>query len=83
MPVQLRPKFLFKNGSDIGAGSPFVSDALFEHAPTYIYHAAIRSNDTYMIVGGIRIVFDSTPELSAKLKDSIPEKSSFSVFYIN
>ncbi len=63
--------------------SPFISDTLYENAPTYIYHAAIRSNDSNAVVGGIGIVFDSTPEFSAMLKDSIPEKSSFSAFYIN
>lgn len=63
--------------------SPFTSDTLYENEPTYIYHAAIRSNDNNAVVGGIGIVFDATPEFTAMLKDGIPDKPSFKAFYIN
>ena len=63
--------------------SPFVPDALYDNAPTYIYHAAIMAPDSITVVGGIGIVFDSAPELSAMLQGGIAEKESIKAFYID
>lgn len=63
--------------------SPFVSDALYGNAPTYIYHAAIMAPDSDAVVGGIGIVFDSAPELFAMLQGGIAEKESIQALYID
>jgi chemotaxis signal transduction protein len=63
--------------------SPFATDRLYENAPTYIYHAAIRAPSGNTVVGGIGLVFDSTPEFQAMLKGGITTKESFKAFYVN
>jgi chemotaxis signal transduction protein len=63
--------------------SPFEPSSLYHDAPTYIYHAAIRNIEGDDIVGGIGIVFDSTPELLAMLQSSLTEDSSRKAFYVN
>ena len=63
--------------------SPFTPDSFYENSPTYIYHAAIRSNQNNMVVGGIGIVFDSTVEFSGMLEEAITTNSSYKAFYIN
>jgi len=64
------------------AVSAFQKTWLYENRATYIYHAAIRSlENPHAIVGGIGIVFDSEPEFSAMLCDSLPHKEgSFALF---
>lgn len=52
--------------------SKFEPTPLYKNKPTYIYAAAIRSEDNVNIVGGIGIVFDSTPQFSAMLSDALP-----------
>jgi chemotaxis signal transduction protein len=52
--------------------SRFEPSALYADQPTYIYAAAIRALDTNSVVGGIGIVFDSTPQFSAMLTDALP-----------
>lgn len=51
--------------------SDFIKTPLYENRPTYIYNAAIKENNK--ILGGIGIVFDSEPELSAMLYDTLPK----------
>jgi chemotaxis signal transduction protein len=63
--------------------SPFVPDSLYGNAPTYIYHAAIMGTTGNTAVGGIGIVFDSTPEFFAMLQGGIAEKESIKAFYID
>ena len=63
--------------------SPFVADALYGNAPTYIYHAAIMAPNGDSVVGGIGIVFDSSTEFYAMLQGGIAEKVSVKAFYID
>ncbi|MDP2248574.1 MAG: chemotaxis protein CheW, partial [Nitrosomonadales bacterium] len=67
--------------------SRFEPTPLYKDKPTYIYAAAIRSEDNTSIVGGIGIVFDSQPQFSAMLQDSLPRdadghpiKGSFTLY---
>ncbi|OIR17611.1 CheW-like domain protein [mine drainage metagenome] len=62
---------------------PFRPDALYDGAPTYIYHAAIMAPDSATVVGGVGIVFDSANEFFAMLQGGIAEKESMSAFYID
>lgn len=53
--------------------SPFLPFDCYDGAHTYIYNAAIRSSQkTNEVIGGIGIVFDSTAEFYAILKDILP-----------
>lgn len=52
--------------------SKFEPTPLYKNKSTYIYAAAIRATDNNSIVGGIGIVFDSTPQFSAILHDVSP-----------
>jgi chemotaxis signal transduction protein len=56
--------------------SKFEPTPLYKDDPTYIYGAAIRSEDGQFIVGGIGIVFDSTPQFAAMLEDSLPRDAN-------
>ena len=67
--------------------SEFESTPLYDGQCTYIYAAPIRHLDGNSIVGGIAIVFDSTPQFQAMLRDVVPRDSdnqsvagSFTVF---
>jgi chemotaxis signal transduction protein len=67
--------------------SAFEKTPLYNDQSTYIYSAPIRHLDNNSIVGGIAIVFDSTPQFQAMLKDVVPRDSddaavtdSFTVF---
>jgi chemotaxis signal transduction protein len=64
--------------------SPFAATALYDNRDTYIYHAAIRDlNEPNKIVGGIGIVFDSTPEFRNMLSAGVVDKPKMSAFYID
>lgn len=56
--------------------SRFEASPLYRNQPTYIYSAAIRSENSPMVVGGIGIVFDSTPQFAAMLQDSLPRDTN-------
>lgn len=62
--------------------SPFEESWLYESNPTYVYNAAIRHiDDLNKVVGGIGIVFDSTPEFRHMLEDCLPDKpGAFGLF---
>jgi len=62
--------------------SPFEDSWLYGDNPTYIYNAAIRHiDDMDKVVGGIGIVFDSTPEFKHMLEDCLPDKpGAFGLF---
>ena len=64
--------------------TPFAPTSLYDGAPTYIYHAAIRDpgNDSQM-VGGIGIVFDATVEFSAMLQSGLAGKDAAHAFYVD
>ncbi|MDA8327478.1 MAG: chemotaxis protein CheW [Betaproteobacteria bacterium] len=64
--------------------TPFMPTSLYNNASTYVYHAAIRHPDNpQRIVGGIGIVFDSTPEFSAMLHGGLNGKKDTTAFFIN
>jgi chemotaxis signal transduction protein len=54
------------------AVSGFEPTPLYEGAPTLIYTAAVQSPIGGRALGGIAIVFDSTPQFAAILTDSLP-----------
>jgi chemotaxis signal transduction protein len=56
--------------------SQFEQTPLYNGKHTYIYAAPIRHLDGNSIVGGIAIVFDSTPQFQAMLRDVIPRDKS-------
>ena len=60
--------------------SSFSPSELYAQAPTYIYSAAIRAPEAGADpVGGIAIVFDSTPQFEAMLRDALPRQSNGNV----
>lgn len=55
------------------AVSPFIKSNLYADRHTYIYNASITSlEDSTNVVGGIGVVFDSAPQFSEMLMDSLP-----------
>ncbi len=68
--------------------SDFQQTELYKDAHTYLYHAAIKEwGNMEQNVGGIGLVFDSTPEFEAMLNETQPKylnqtinKSTFSAF---
>jgi len=58
--------------------SSFIKTDLYDDKETYIYNAAIRSQGSQKVVGGVGVVFDSEPEFLAILNDTLPkdEKSN-------
>lgn len=64
--------------------SAFAPTELYDGAPTYVYHAALRDiADDRKIVGGIGIVFDSAPELLNMLKAGLGERRNMSAFFVD
>ena len=70
------------------AVSPFATTELYDNQHTYIYHAPIKHwQESNLNVGGIALVFDSTPEFRAMLDDTEPKymnaaisEATFSLF---
>ena len=56
--------------------SRFVPSPLYGNRPTYIYSAAVRAPDDSHAVGGIAIVFDALPQISAMLNDALPHDAN-------
>jgi chemotaxis signal transduction protein len=56
--------------------SQFEPTPLYNDQPTYIYAAAVHDPDGKRVVGGIGIVFDSTPQFSALLGGALPRDPS-------
>ncbi|HWZ49002.1 MAG TPA: chemotaxis protein CheW [Herbaspirillum sp.] len=72
-----------RNGQDYYV-SPFCPTPLYDGGETYIYHAAIRAlNDETQIVGGIGIVFDSTPEFLNMLRSGLGGKKQMAAFFVD
>ncbi|CAK0780784.1 Chemotaxis protein CheW [Gammaproteobacteria bacterium] len=64
--------------------TPFASNPLYNNLPTYVYHAAIRHPENpKTIVGGIGIVFDAAPQLSAMLHGGLNGKAGTTAFFLN
>lgn len=62
------------------AVSAFMATQLYANHPTYVYSAAIREPERgNAVVGGIAIVFDSTPQFAAMLQDALPRKEDGSI----
>jgi len=61
----------------------FEASDLYNQAPTYVYHAAIRAPENTAVVGGIGIVFDSTPELLAMLNSGFKSSDVVRGFYVD
>lgn len=53
--------------------SEFEQTYLYDNSYSYIYNASILHDENDTIVGGIAIVFDSTTQFQAMLKDSLPK----------
>lgn len=53
--------------------SDFVSSDLYKDGYTYIYNAAIRSEDASEVLGGIGIVFDSKHQFETMIKEALPK----------
>lgn len=51
--------------------TPLRPSPLYEGRPTWVYHAAIRENGEGPVLGGIGIVFDTTPQLEAMLHGAL------------
>lgn len=56
--------------------SKFVPSAQYDDKYTYIYNASITSVERNNVVGGIGIVFDSEPQFTEMLNDSLPKDES-------
>ncbi|KAB2919201.1 MAG: chemotaxis protein CheW [Dechloromonas sp.] len=56
--------------------SPFAPSPLYGNRPTYVYSAAVRAPDDSHVVGGIAIVFDGLPQISAMLNDALPHDAN-------
>lgn len=57
------------------AVSEFEATKLYNGAHSYIFAAAVQSLTGGQVVGGVAIVFDSTPQFSAILHDVLPQVS--------
>lgn len=55
--------------------SSFSPTDLYTEQPTYVFSAAVREPDGSEPVGGISIVFDSTPQFQAMLQDVLPRQA--------
>ena len=56
--------------------SGFVPSRQYDNKHTYIYNASITSLEHNHVVGGIGIVFDSAPQFTEMLNDSLPKDES-------
>ncbi|MFL9924233.1 chemotaxis protein CheW [Herbaspirillum lusitanum] len=64
--------------------SKFEPSTLYGERDTYIYHAAIRDlQHDDSVVGGIGIVFDSTPEFFNMLRSGLAGKAKTKAFYVD
>ncbi len=55
--------------------SGFSGSDLYSGEPTYVFTAAVREPNGTEPVGGIAIVFDSTPQFQAMLRDALPRQT--------
>ncbi|HEY8605969.1 MAG TPA: chemotaxis protein CheW [Noviherbaspirillum sp.] len=64
--------------------SPFSPTPLYDGRPTYVYYAAIRDPGTQAaVVGGIGIVFDAEPELSAMLRGALNDREGMTAYFVD
>lgn len=62
------------NGEEAYTVEGFAPHAYYDGRSTYVYHAAIRTDDASRVVGGIGLVFDSAIELPAMLDEALAGK---------
>ena len=61
----------------------FAPHALYEDAPTYVYHAAIRHpDDERRTIGGVGLVFDSGPQFQAMLMGAVAQHGDTHALYL-
>ncbi len=60
----------------------FAPSALYDGAPTFIYHAAIRHPEQASVVGGIGVVFDAGPELANMLHSGVAGRRNMQAYFI-
>lgn len=60
----------------------FAPSALYDGAPTFIYHAAIRHPEQATVVGGIGVVFDAGPELANMLHSGVAGRRNMQAYFI-
>lgn len=70
----VRPTLGLKNTQSYSA-SGFSASELYAGEQTYIFTAAVREPNGDDPVGGIAIVFDSTPQFQAMLRDALPRQA--------
>jgi chemotaxis signal transduction protein len=63
------------SGTQAYCVSQFRPTPLYDGRPTFIFAAAVRSPEG-RTTGGIAVVFDTAPQLTAMLKDAIPKDES-------
>ncbi len=64
--------------------TPFATSPLYNGAPTYVYHAAIRHPEMQnSVIGGIGIVFDAGPEFMAMLQGSLIGQKGTDAFFVD
>jgi chemotaxis signal transduction protein len=64
--------------------TPFENNNLYDDAPTYVYHAAIRSTlNESAVIGGIGIVFNSAVELELMLREAIGNSPNITGFFVD
>ena len=59
--------------------SPFEASDVYAGQLTYIFSAAIRDPNGNDPIGGVSIVFDSTPQFEAMLRDALPREENGSL----
>ncbi len=59
--------------------SDFSPNPLYVNQHTYVYMTAVHALNSRQTVGGMAIVFDSTPQFHAMLKDALPHDESGTV----
>jgi len=74
----VRPTLALRNTQSYNVSS-FLETELYAGQPTYVYSAAVRKTDGLDPLGGVSIVFDSTPQFQAMLRDALPRQSDGSL----
>lgn len=64
--------------------TPFGPNPFYGGESTYVYHAAVRDpQHPERVVGGVGIVFNSAPELSAMLRSGIGERKGMHALFVD
>jgi len=74
----VRPTLGLKNTESYFVTS-FSATDLYAGLPTYVFSAAVRETEGNDPIGGVSIVFDSTPQFEAMLRDALPRQADGSL----